>query len=104
MNAERTFGDMGRIVQQARFQFGIAAEKERLKRHCPASQLFFVLQARRASITPPLYRDNVGGRLINIDEATMKKFGDVKCEARACPQLGDIFTRTDRNQTRNAVL
>jgi NitT/TauT family transport system permease protein len=24
--------------------------------------------------------------------------------ARACPQLGDIFTRTDQNQTRNAVL
>src|SRR5882672_10044265 len=23
---------------------------------------------------------------------------------RACPQLGDIFTRTDQNQTRNAVL
>jgi hypothetical protein len=24
--------------------------------------------------------------------------------ARACPQLGEIFTRTDQNQTRNAVL
>jgi hypothetical protein len=25
-------------------------------------------------------------------------------DTRACPQLGDIFTRTDQNQTRNAVL
>jgi hypothetical protein len=25
-------------------------------------------------------------------------------EARACPQLGEIFTRTDQNQTRNGVL
>jgi hypothetical protein len=37
----------------------------------------FVLQARKASMTPPLYRDNVGHRLIKIDEATIEKFGDV---------------------------
>jgi hypothetical protein len=28
----------------------------------------------------------------------------IRPRSRACPQLGDLFTRTDQNQTRNAVL
>ena len=33
----------------------------------------------------------------------VKELG-LEYDTRACPQLGEIFTRTDQNQTRNAVL
>ncbi len=36
--------------------------------------------------------------------AALDGFAAGKTGTRACPQLGDIFTRTDQNQTRNAVL
>ena len=38
------------------------------------------------------------------DADVKRKLTDTTLPTRACPQLGEIFTRTDQNQTRNGVL